>query len=115
MGIVEDIASVRIFEVVYGTVKQGRTVQYPVHTECYERETANELAAAYLRWRLGRKHAARALCCGGSNYIFMDETQPLIKHAECDFGFIEPMFWIGSYCGSGPWGDQPGESSPLHQ
>jgi hypothetical protein len=100
--IVEDIAPLRTFEAAYGAVRQGRPVEYPVATEYCEPEFANELAGAYLRWRLGRRHAARALCCGGSDYIFMDDAQPLIKHAECDFGFIEPMVWIGSYCGTGP-------------
>lgn len=100
--IVEDIAPLRTFEAAYGAVRQGRPVEYPVATECYEPEVANELAAAYLRWRLGRRRAARALCCGGSDYLFMDDAQPLIKHAECDFGFIEPMVWIGPYCGPGP-------------
>jgi hypothetical protein len=99
--IVEDIAPLRTFEAAYGAVRQRRPVSYPLATECYEPEVASELAGTYLRWRMGRKHAARALCCGGSNYIFMDDAQPLIKHAECDFGFIEPMVWISSYCGPG--------------
>jgi len=100
--LVEDIAPLRTFEAAYGAVRQGRSVEYPVATECYEPDTASELVAMYLRWRMSRKHAARALCCGGPNYIFMDDAQPLIKHAECDFGFIEPMVWFSSYCGAGP-------------
>lgn len=100
--IVEDIAPLRTFEAAYGAVKQGRPIEYPVETECYEPEAATELAGAYLRWRMERKRAARALCCGGSDYVLMDDAQPLIKHAECDFGFIEPVSWIGPYNGAGP-------------
>lgn len=101
--IVEDIAPLRIFEAAYGTVKQGRPIEYPVATEHYEQELATAEAEAYLRWRMGRKRPARALCCGGSRYIFMDEAQPLFKHAECDFGVVEPMtFFAGPYCGPGP-------------
>lgn len=100
--IVEDIAPLRAFETAYGKVRRGRPIEYPVATECYDQEVATELAGTYLRWRMGRKRTARALCCGGSRYIFMDDAQPLIKHAECDFGFVEPLTWFGSYCGSGP-------------
>lgn len=99
--IVEDIAPLRVFESAYGAAKQRRPSAYPLATECYDPEVTSELAGKYLRWRMGRKHAARALCCGGSNYIFMDDAQPLIKHAECDFGFVEPMVQISSYCGPG--------------
>lgn len=100
--IVEDIAPLRAFEAAYAVVRQGRPIEYPLVTEYLEPEAAEALAGAYLRWRLGRKRAARALCCGGQRYVFMDEAQPLIKHAECDFGVVEAMTWIGSHCSVGP-------------
>lgn len=103
VSIVEDIAPLRTFEAAYGAVRQGRPIEYPEATEYYEPEFATEQAGAYLRWRMARKRSARALCCGGSRYVFMDDAQPLIKHAECDFGFVEPApLFIGSYCGHGP-------------
>lgn len=100
--IVEDIAPLRAFEAAYSSVKQGRPVEYPGSTEFLEPEVANDLAGAYLRWRMTRRRSARALCCGGSRYVLMDVAQPLFKHAECDFGFVEPMFVITSFCGPGP-------------
>lgn len=96
--IVEDIAPLRAFEAAYAVVKQGRPIEYPAATENYEPEVATELAGAYLRWRMERRRAARALCCGGSRYVFMDDAQPLIKHAECDFGYVEEVSVITSYC-----------------
>ena len=107
--LVEDIAPLRAFEAAYAVVKRGRPIEYPAVTEYYEPEMATALAGMYLRWRMERRRAARALCCGGSRYIFMDDAQPLIKHAECDFGFVEPVTWISSHCGSGP-----GVSSPAN-
>lgn len=100
--LVEDIASLRAFEDAYGAVRSGRPVEYPIGTEFMDPKEAEKAVEPYLRWRMERRHAARALCCGGSNFQFMDVAQPLLKHAECDFGFIGPMFSISSYCGSGP-------------
>ena len=71
LSLVEDIAPLRNFESAYGAVKQGRPVEYPVPTEYCDPDVAIELVGAYLRWRLGRKRRARALCCGGSSYVFM--------------------------------------------
>ena len=89
--------------------KQGRPIEYPVATEYYEPEVAIELAGAYLRWRMERRHAARALCCGGSRYVFLDDAQPLIKHAECDFGVVQSVVWITPHDGSAP-----GVTSPAN-
>lgn len=100
--IVEDIAPLRSFEAAYAMVRQGRAIEYPAVTEFLDVEAAVELAGAYLRWRFGRAHPARTLCCGGRRYVFMDEALPLIKHAECDFGVVEPVTWIGSVCSVGP-------------
>ncbi len=100
--IVEDIAPLRVMEGAYGMARKGQPVRYPIDTEYIEAAQAEPTIGAYLRWRMERRHAARALCCGGSNYQFMDVERPLIKHAECDFGFINGMFHISSYCGSGP-------------
>jgi hypothetical protein len=103
VSLAEDIAPLRAFEDACGAVRSGRGATYPVfvseHTPV--QEALAELGA-YMRWRLARRHGARALCCGGSNYQFMDVEQPLLKHAECEFGFVGGVFSIGSHCGPGP-------------
>lgn len=101
VSIVEDIAPLRTFEAAYGAVRSGRPAEYPFSSECWEPADATRVFGAYLRWRMERRHAARTLCCGGLNYQFMDVETPLIKHAECDFGFINGMCSISSYNGPG--------------
>lgn len=100
--LVEDIASVRILETAYSAVRSGRTVEYPLDTENLSPEQARDAIAPYLQWRLGRVHPPRALCCGGGDYQLLDVAQPLLKHADCEFGMVVPWFSISSYCGSGP-------------
>ncbi len=101
--VAEDIAPVRAFEDAYGAVRGGRLVEYPIHTENWKPEEALRAVEWYLRWRMTRRHPARALCCGGTNYQFMDVALPLFKHAGCESGVIEPAgVFIGPYCGSGP-------------
>ena len=102
IGLVENIASLRTFETAYGTVRRGQPVEYPTATECMDTTEAERVVGAYLHWRMQRRHAPRALCCGGENYQLMDVAMPLLKHAECDFGVIEPVFLISPYCGPGP-------------
>lgn len=102
--VVEDIAPVRAFEDAYGAVRAGRFVEYPMETEYWEPEQVQEQVSDYLRWRLERRHAPRALCCGGGNYQFMDVPQPLLKHADCDFGVIEP---VPVHIGSSNYGRPP--------
>lgn len=101
--LVEDIAPIRAFEDAYGAVRVGRSVEYPASTECLSAEQAQAEMAAYLRWRLERRHPARALCCGRTNYQLLDVAQPLFKHAGCDFGVVEPRYVIpGAGVGPGP-------------
>lgn len=101
--VVEDIQPLRTFEDAYGAVRAGKNVEYPEGTLNYDLPEAIDRIAAYLRWRLGRAHTPRALCCGGINYQFLDVKQPLLKHAECDFGVVEAVYlYLGSYNGPGP-------------
>jgi len=101
--LVEDIAPVRAFEDAYGAVRVGRAVEYPLATEVLDPQQAQDELATYLRWRLGRRHPPRALCYGRTNYQLLDVAQPLLKHAGCDFGVVEPQFLLlGSYNGPGP-------------
>lgn len=101
--VVEDIRPLRTFEDAYGAVRAGKNVEYPEGTLNYDLPEAIDRIAAYLRWRLGRAHTSRALCCGGIDYQFLDVKQPLLKHAECDFGVVEAVYlYFGSYNGSGP-------------
>lgn len=106
--IAEDILPVRVFEDAYGAVRAGKPVEYPIGTEWMEQGSAMEVLEGFLRWRMARRHPARALCCGGTDFQYIDVAQPLLKHAECDFGFIEPIY-PGSYCGS-----RPGISEPAN-
>jgi hypothetical protein len=106
--IVEDIAPLRAFENAYGAVKSGKSVEYPTETECMEPAVAETEIKAFLHWRMGRRHPARALCCGGSNFQFMDVAHPLLKHADCDFGVIESsQSHVGPYNWSGPGINSP--------
>ncbi len=66
--LVEDIAPVRAFEDAYGATRAGRAVEYPSATEHLNPQQAQDEMTTYLRWRLGRRHPARALCCGRANY-----------------------------------------------
>ena len=76
--IVEDIAPLRAFEAAYAVVRQGRPIEYPLVTEYLEPEAAEaSLAGAYLRWRLWRKRAARALCCGAGGTCILRITRRL--------------------------------------
>jgi hypothetical protein len=77
-------------------------VAYPLNTELMDSAEVEKEVGKYLRWRMERRHAARALCCGRSNFQFMDVAQPLFKHADCEFGVMEPVHHIGSYNGPGP-------------
>lgn len=107
VSVVEDILPLRAFENALGIVRRGQPVEYPIGTEPLEQSDAEELVGAYLRWRMTRRHAARTLCCGKANYQFMDVAQPLLKHAECDFGFIEPVHVFFPHCGPGPGVNSP--------
>jgi hypothetical protein len=100
--LVEDIAPLRAFEDAYGAVRCGRTIEYPVDSRNCDPQVVQKDVARLLRWRMERVHRARALCCGRSNYQFMDVAQPLLKHDGCEFGFIEQGFMCGSYNGPGP-------------
>jgi hypothetical protein len=110
---VEDILPAREIENACAAVRSGRHVEYPVNTEFMEPDQAQALVGAYLRWRMKRRRPARALCCGGVNFQFMDVAQPLIKHAECEFGFITGWYTINPCCGVGP-GVYSAASIPLH-
>lgn len=92
--LVEDIAATRVFEDAYGAVRSGRVVEYPLQTENLDPQQAQEELATYLRWRFARRRPARALCCGGTSYQFLDVAQPLLKHEGCDFGVVEPQHAI---------------------
>lgn len=100
--IVEDIASLRDFENAYGAVRASKTIEYPLDTTGLAADEAQVAVETYLRWRMGRHHAPRALCCGGDRFQFLDVETPLLKHQECDFGFIEGRSYIGGYNGPGP-------------
>lgn len=98
----EDIVSLCDMENAYGAVRAGRLVEYPLPTEFMDKADAEREVEKYLRWRMERRHPARALCCGGGRFQFMDVAQPLFKHADCDFGVIEPVpEYIGPYNGPG--------------
>jgi len=101
--VVEDISPLRRFEAAYGAVRAGRVVDYPAETEGWDPVDAEAVVAALLRWRMTRRHPARALCCGGSDFQCLDVAQPLIWHLGCEYGVIEPEFFVlGSYNGPGP-------------
>jgi hypothetical protein len=101
--LIEDIAPLRAFEAAYGAVRQGQVIDYPVETENFDASMAQEEVGRYLQWRMARRHAPRALCCGGSNHQFMDVAQPLFKHAGCESGVVEPQYFgPGAYVGPGP-------------
>ena len=108
LAVAEDIAPLRAFEDAYGAVRGGRIVEYPVETDGLDSTEAEKEVGRHLRWRMGRRRAARVLCCGGSNYQWMDVERPLLKHAECEFGFIQSVFVISSFCGP-----RPGTLSPA--
>lgn len=105
--LVEDIAATRVFEDAYGAVRAGRSVEYPLQTEHLDLQQAQEELATYLRWRFARRHPARALCCGGTSYQFLDVAQPLLKHEGCDFGVVEPGYIIGGGTYRAPSVDRP--------
>lgn len=105
---VEDIRSLRDFENAYGAVRSGKTVEYPIATENLDNEATLHEVKIFLQWRMSRGRVARALCCGDENYQFMDVAQPMFKHAECDFGYMEARYSLpGSYCGPGPGAYSP--------
>lgn len=100
--LVEDIAPLRVFEDAYGAARNGRPIEYPVYSEYMEAPMVVATVGEHLRWRMGRRHPARVLCCGGPRYQLMDVAQPILKHADCEFGFIEALYSIASYNGPGP-------------
>lgn len=100
--VVEDIVTVRELENIYGAVRSGTVVEYPISTQYMTPEAAAQEVEPYLRWRMGRRHPARALCCGGVNFQVLDVEQPLFKHEGCEYGFIEGRYSIGGGCGPGP-------------
>ena len=116
LSLVEDILPLREFENALGAVRAGHEVEYPVYyspprrirlrgpqhnRESYregdrlEAERASYEAAAYLRWRMDRRHAPRALCCGGNRFQRLDDPSCKIRHADCEFGFIRQWIHIG--------------------
>lgn len=113
--VAEDIASLRTFENAYGAARRGQRVEYPIETGSFEAERAMSMVEPYLRWRMARRHAARVLCCGGTSFQYMDVEQPLLKHAECEYGFVKPGYWIGGYCGPGPGVRSPANIAVFDQ
>ncbi|MFL6658333.1 MAG: hypothetical protein ACJ8GW_09695 [Massilia sp.] len=100
---VEDIASLRDVEHAFGALKIGKPIAYPFNSENLDPADAIMEMKQYLAWRMQRRHPARVLCCGGMNFQCMDVAQPLFKHAECDFGVIEPVIThTGAFSGPGP-------------
>ena len=100
--LVENIEPLRAFELAFAAAKAGKQIEYPVATEYIDRQLALDVTEAFLRWRMERRHPARALCCGRTNYQFLDLAQPLLKHQECDFGVVEPRYIFSGYNGPGP-------------
>jgi hypothetical protein len=98
----EDILALREIEAAYGAVRSGRTIEYPLDTTHCSADEARAELTRYLQWRMARRHSARALCCGGTNFQFMDVAQPLLRHADCEYGFIEARIQIDGGCGGGP-------------
>ncbi len=92
----EDILSLRDFENAYGAARAGKEIDYPVYSESMHAESIVGEVARYLNWRMTRRHVPRILCCGGTNFQYLDVAQPLIKHAGCEFGFIQGWYRIGS-------------------
>lgn len=99
--LVEHIEPVREFEAAYGLVRAGKPVEYPLTTQFLSAQQARGALEAFLRWRMQRRHLARALCCGGTNYQFLDVAQPLLKHRDCDFGVVEPRYVFSTFNGPG--------------
>lgn len=100
--LVEHIEPVRAFEDAYGLVRGGKPVEYPLATKFLSPQQARDALEAFLKWRMQRRHPARALCCGGTNYQLLDVVQPLLKHQECDFGVVEACYVFSGYNGPGP-------------
>jgi hypothetical protein len=100
----EDIAPLRAFENALGAVRAGVAIEYPFDSRNVDPAHLHNAVAAALTWRMERRRPARALCCGGSHFQYLDVAQPLFKHAICDFGFIEPVYdiHVQPYCGPGP-------------
>ncbi len=92
----EDILPLRDFENAYGAARAGKEIDYPVNSEYMRASSVVGEVARYLSWRMTRRHIPRVLCCGGTNFQYLDVAQPLIKHAGCEFGFIQGSFRIGS-------------------
>lgn len=106
---VEDLGQLREYEYALGMARRGKTVKYPLYTTGYEPEREMQELELMLAWRMGRRNPARALCCGGQQYQLLDVRQPLIKHAECEYGFIGNVIQIGGF--NGP---RPGTRSPAN-
>src|SRR5262249_26076231 len=100
--LVEHIEPLRVFEDAYGFGRTGKPVQYPIDTEHLHPQEALDALEAFLKWRMERRHLARALCCGGTHFQFLDVAQPLLKHQECDFGVVEARYLFSGYNGPGP-------------
>lgn len=117
LSVVEDILPLREFEYAFGALRAGHKVTYPVHYypplkprshelernvelhSDWERENAESVkleAAAYLRWRMARRHVPRMLCCGGTRFERFDDDSCKIRHADCEFGFLHQMLIISS-------------------
>ena len=99
LSLAEDILSLRDFENAYGAARAGKQIDYPLRSEHIDTAIIVSETAIYLNWRMSRRHAPRALCCGGTNFQYLDVAQPLLKHADCEFGFMEGLIHIGSHCG----------------
>ncbi|MDK2126999.1 hypothetical protein [Parachitinimonas caeni] len=99
LTLVEDILPLQDFENAYGAIRAGKSIEYPLH--CRGKDAAEQIATckALLEWRMNRIRPARALCCGGTQFLWMDTLQPLRRHADCEYGFIDPVWYIGSFCG----------------
>lgn len=77
--VVEDIAPLRRFDDAYGAARTGRPVEYPAYTAYMKAPDALRELGDQLRWRMGRRHAARTLCCGGSRYQRMEQGPELLE------------------------------------
>jgi hypothetical protein len=94
----EAIASLRDMENAFGALRMGKALEYPMDTANLPAAEATRQMSQYLLWRMHRRRPARALCCGGKDFQFLDVALPLFKHADCDFGVLAPVsYHIGAH------------------
>ena len=100
----EDSPSVSELEIAYAAVKAGAQIEYPFYSgnEGIENNLAHLDCFLYIsQYRHQHNLPNHCLGCYQTNYATLEESNCL-RHEPCEYGVLQPSYWVGSFNGPGP-------------